>query len=290
MGAGAHDIRVTLPDGRVLAALDVGAEGGIPVLYCHGFPGSRREALAVAPAARAAGVRLLAVDRPGFGASSEAPERCIDDWPRDVEHVLDHLGVARVSVLGLSGGAPYAIAMAALRPARVSRVVLVGAFGPLDGATPLPGLVRLAVSTAASCPRIAALVWRPLVALCRWHPLGVFRLLAATLDVSDRRVLARHDVQAVVEGSLREALRQGHRGSLTDLALLGSRWEGLAARVRAPTLLWHGEADRVVPAAASDRLATRIPGARVHQVPGLGHFALPITRQEAILASLSALA
>ncbi|RIK15619.1 MAG: hypothetical protein DCC50_07575, partial [Acidobacteria bacterium] len=44
-----------------------GAPLGVPALYLHGTPGSRVEARLLADAARRAGVRLIGVDRPGFG-------------------------------------------------------------------------------------------------------------------------------------------------------------------------------------------------------------------------------
>ena len=66
---------LTLPDGRTLAADDVGAPGGRPVVYVHGTPDSRLARHPDDDLARRLGVRLVAVDRPGFGHSSPAPRR-----------------------------------------------------------------------------------------------------------------------------------------------------------------------------------------------------------------------
>src|SRR5579872_7299331 len=62
--------RVRLADGRVLACLELGDPSGPVVLYFHGYPGSRLEARVAAAAATRLGVRLLAIDRPGFGLST----------------------------------------------------------------------------------------------------------------------------------------------------------------------------------------------------------------------------
>src|SRR2546422_11358654 len=61
--------RIRLPDGRNLGYAEVGDAAGAPLLYFHGNPGSR---LDLTPerfdkALRAAGVRLIGTDRPGFG-------------------------------------------------------------------------------------------------------------------------------------------------------------------------------------------------------------------------------
>jgi pimeloyl-ACP methyl ester carboxylesterase len=74
--------RLRLADGRTLACLELGDPSGAPVLYFHGFPGSRLEARVAATAAAGLGVRLLSVDRPGFGQSTFHPRRRIGSWRR----------------------------------------------------------------------------------------------------------------------------------------------------------------------------------------------------------------
>ncbi len=59
--------RLRLADGRTLACLELGDPEGSPVLYFHGYPGSRLEGRLAAGAARRHGLRLIAPDRPGFG-------------------------------------------------------------------------------------------------------------------------------------------------------------------------------------------------------------------------------
>ena len=104
---------IRLQDGRRLGYADLGDAGGTPVFYFHGFPSSRLEACMVEEHARRLGVRLLAVDRPGYGLSDDLPGRTIPDWPDDVVALADALGLERFAVVGSSGGGPYAIACAA---------------------------------------------------------------------------------------------------------------------------------------------------------------------------------
>src|SRR6185312_7099010 len=114
--------RVRLADGRTLACLQLGDPTGSPVLYFHGYPGSRLEARVAAVAAGQLGLRLLAVDRPGFGQSTFQPGRTVGAWAADVAALADQLAVGRFSVVSISGGAPYALACAALLPDRVARL------------------------------------------------------------------------------------------------------------------------------------------------------------------------
>lgn len=107
---------VRLGDGRVMAVDDVGDPGGTPVLYLHGTPDSRLARHPDDGLATAAGVRLLAIDRPGYGGSSATAGLWSADWPvavaADVARVLDELGVDRCAVLAWSGGALTGLALA----------------------------------------------------------------------------------------------------------------------------------------------------------------------------------
>ena len=105
---------VETADGRRLAYSEFGDAAGHPVVYCHGFPSSRREALLLQASASDAGARIISADRPGYGDSDHQPGRCIADWSEDVALLADRLGLERFAVLGLQqtlellGGDPKA--------------------------------------------------------------------------------------------------------------------------------------------------------------------------------------
>jgi pimeloyl-ACP methyl ester carboxylesterase len=120
---------VRLRDGRRLTYQAVGRPDGFPVLYLHGAIGSPQWHSAELDAAvTSLGVRYLAVNRPGFGGSDSSPERTVADYGADVGDLADALGLERFAVIGVSAGAPFALACAwALR----TRVVAVAAASPL---------------------------------------------------------------------------------------------------------------------------------------------------------------
>ena len=97
----------------------------IPVIYHHGFPGSRREAQLCARSASALGVSVIAIDRPGLGGSDYAEGRTLLDWPPLLEGVADYLGLKSFHVIGVSGGAPYALAAAHTLSHRVLATAIV---------------------------------------------------------------------------------------------------------------------------------------------------------------------
>jgi len=108
-----------LRDGRCLAYHEEGS--GTPVIALHGMGSSRltwssnRSIAEICP-----GVRLIAVDRPGYGGSSPPPfGYSYSDFARDIEELANELQLPRFAVMGHSSGGPYSLAAAALLPERV---------------------------------------------------------------------------------------------------------------------------------------------------------------------------
>ena len=113
---------------------------GLPVLYCHGTPGSSVECELAEQSARRHGLRLIAPDRPGYGATDAAYAMGHAAWAQVVMQLLQRLGIERYAVLGISGGGPNALALAAADAERVVALTLVCPLGP----TALPDLARAA--------------------------------------------------------------------------------------------------------------------------------------------------
>ncbi len=279
-----------LAPGRVLALAEYGDPQGRPVLYFHGFPGSRLEAALTGPAARACGVRLLALDRPGYGGSPFQPGRRILDWPADIAAVLDVLHLARAAVLGVSGGGPYALACAYALPARISVAGVVGGLGGLDAPAALQAMdwpARLGFRLARTAPRLLHWVYGgTALRMMRRRPEVPLWLLTRRAPPADRRVLVRREVRDVLRCSMREALRQGERGPMRDLVLYARPWGFALEDVDVPVQLWHGEADQTVPVLHGRRAAARLPRVQARFLAAQGHFSLPVEHAAAILEAL----
>ena len=96
-----EDQSILLPDGRRLGYAEYGALGGRPVLFFHGAPGSRHIHADMADVVTRRGIRLIAVERPGYGLSDPQPGRSMLDWPGDVAVLADTLGIAQFSIIGV---------------------------------------------------------------------------------------------------------------------------------------------------------------------------------------------
>ena len=93
MAADRTNKQIKLKDGRMLAYVEYGAPEGKPVVYFHGFPGTRLDwpLVDVDDSATELKARIIAVDRPGTGLSDFKPDRKILDWPDDVTELADAL-------------------------------------------------------------------------------------------------------------------------------------------------------------------------------------------------------
>src|SRR5262249_15028355 len=133
---------ITLADGRTLCFARYGASDGRPVIYLHGAGSSRIEGEIYDQQARAAGVQIIATDRPGCGGSSPAPRRTFPGYALDLQQLADILGIERFVVAGMSNGGVYALAAAARLLDRVTTIIPINASTPLHDpvarrATPL---------------------------------------------------------------------------------------------------------------------------------------------------------
>lgn len=283
------EYRIMLADGRTLACLALGDPGGAPVLYFHGYPGSRLEGRLAAAAATRLGLRVLAPDRPGFGESTFHPGRTISAWVADVVQLADQFALERFAVVGVSGGGPYALACAARIPKRLTRVALVGGLGPLVRKGSTVGMVplnRLILMLAARTPRLAQVGVNIAAHLVRRHLERYPAHMMAGAPPADRRVLADTGYRALFAESTAEALRQGGRGAAWELTLLVRPWDFGLQEVLIPVRIWQGLADNIVPAAMARHLAAALPCSESRYLPDEGHLSLVVRHLDAVLTDL----
>ena len=287
--AQAQDGQHRLRDGRLLGYTEYGRPDGKPVFYFHGFPSSRLEARLADGAAARTGVRLIAVDRPGFGLSDFKRGRTLGDWPDDVIELADALWLERFAVLGVSGGGPYAAACAWKIPQRVSAAGIVCGLGPVDSPRAVQGLSR-ALRLGFFLLRRARVLVGPFCRIATWavrrHTQGFYARVAATVAAPDQAVLARPEVQETLVQSFREAVYHGAAACARELRLYSRHWGFELRDVSARVYLWHGEHDRIVPCAVGRYVAQSIPGCHARFYPDDGHYSLPVERMEEILAEL----
>lgn len=240
---------IALADGRMLAFARYGARGGKPVLYLHGAGSSRIDGEHYDEAARAAGVEIIATDRPGCGGSSPDPRRArpgytYSSYADDLRELADALGLRRFVVAGQSNGGAFAMAAAARLGERVIAVI------PINATTPVHDpIARRATAWAA---RLAYFLMR-------------FDRSIAERGV--RRFAASGD--GMLQRAARESLRQPGSGYLRqEVRLASHHWGFDHAAIAQPVEIFSGVQD--ANHGYAPIWAKRLPAGRLHVIPG-GH-------------------
>ncbi|GAA0913559.1 alpha/beta hydrolase [Nonomuraea longicatena] len=294
-----------LPGGRRLGYHVFGDPDGVPCLFVHGYSSSRWAAgwTLGEGEPRRRGIRVVSVDRPGYGLSTPRPGAGFTDWAEDAALLVEPFG--RVAVVGVSMGAGPALALAAARPDLVVSATILGGMPPVGArerwapdsradalywrlARHAPALLRglcaMSTRSMASMARESDGADRLVAAVSRTLPpadLTVFRDLLAREkpQATNQHVTAGEDVRAAFVADVRETCRQGGAAMAEDLLRYLRPWGFEPEDVTVPVHLWHGLEDPKVPVALARRLAGRLPQVTARFVPG-GHFAVFAHRAE----------
>lgn len=268
------DRTIVLGGGRVMALREYGDPAGTPVMALHGTPASRLM-YSAAKSAGAHRLRLIAPDRWGYGETDPHPNPTLTDFASDIEQVADALAIDRFAVLGVSGGGPYAAAIAALLPQRVTALALVAPVGPISpatgGAPPLSVFHRFCFKVLPRMPGSLRAVFAAFRLGLMKSPKAAIRVATLRSPRPDREVLANPDVHARFTAMFAEGLKRGVTGALIDMQLFNRPWRVPLDRITAPAALWIGSADNNVPVGAAHALAAAIRGCELIELRGEGH-------------------
>jgi pimeloyl-ACP methyl ester carboxylesterase len=277
-----HLETLTLPDGRTLAYAQWGDPVGRPIIALHGTPGCRLNRHPSNEMIAATGTRLITYDRPGYGRSDRHRGRQVVDCAADVAALADAVGLDTFAVTGGSGGGPHCLAVAARLPDRVTRAACIVGVAPYDvlgdafyeGMDPqnvkefgwaLDGEDRLhAELSNEAAGMLSRIAEDPATVL------GDF-----DIPDSDRQILSRPDIAAVMRESLTEAVGVSVWGWADDDLAFTRSWGFDPATITVPTAIWWGATDVLVPPGHGEWLANTVPTALVRVDADGGHQADP---------------
>jgi pimeloyl-ACP methyl ester carboxylesterase len=288
---------VRLPDGRWAQLWQGGAADGPTVFFFHGCPDTRLAACTGDRAAKEVGVRLVAVSRPGYGASDPLA-RSLTSVADDTVAVANSLEIDRFVGLGMSVGGQYALATAARHPDRVVSVGVVATPAVVPELAPpchrddLDAEQREFFAQLARCSVTDAVeLMRP----------GFEKFVAEVdpLDPDDQKLSRRWIAQlppgdvAALAGSTDAELAQSARealinsdGYLGDAAVAFRSWDVRPEGVTCPTWLWYGECDDNVSVRNGQWFADHLSRASLVVRAGSTHLATLVEHWDEILTAL----
>jgi len=226
---------------------------GQPVVLIHGYPLSSASWEKQVPALLDAGHRVIAYDRRGFGKSSQPTAGYnYDTFAEDLHKLIAHLKLRDFALVGFSmGGGEVARYIGRYGSKNVSKAVIIGGVPPFllktaDNPEGVDGSVFQGIEKAVAADRYAFFT-------------EFFKNFYNTdvnlgKRVSERAVQASWNVAAIASAT----------ASLACVPTWGEDFRNDVAKIDVPTLVIHGDADRIVPiSAAGQRTAKLINGAEL---------------------------
>lgn len=264
---------------RGLSVESLGDPEGKPVFLLHGTPGGRYGPRPRGIVLYRLGIRLISFDRPGYPGSARKPGRIVASAAEDVKLIADYLEISRFSVVGRSGGAPHALACAALLPDRVISAAAMASLAPCDavGLDWEAGMTESNVLAFGYGKADPPSKLRPYLQEQAKHVSkgseGLLSALWSEMDDQDKQVIDDIGLRQIIANVHVEALRGNCLdGWVDDVIALARPWGFNPAKITVPVRLWGGHDDVFSPVAHTYWLAEQINGAEVEIEYGKAHF------------------
>jgi pimeloyl-ACP methyl ester carboxylesterase len=191
---------------------------------------------------------VVAIDLPGFGASSQPGDLSFDDNPQAVVRLMDVLGIEKAHFVGNSMGGALSLFLAARHPTRVDRVIVLDAAGFAMKPDERPFLVQLLASGATGAIAERLPVRRGLTRAALNHL------------IRDRSRVTEERIDEYVAPLQRPGALEATRSLLRSR--FDERFVADLGLIRAKTLVVWGRFDPWLPLEDADRFVAAIGGAR----------------------------
>lgn len=259
IGAEVHSLT---KDSRTTYYIDEGHPEGRPVVFIGG-QGTSLEAFQLTEFARSSretlGLRVISVERNGFGESQFDPNLGYADYTKEVLAVLEHLGIDKFVIMAISGGGAYAVQLAAAVP---ERVISIHAGAASSRTLPTRTPPDCKPTAEERNERNIKYTHNPK----DWW--GVPGSPVLVVPGWQTRAYADGTRSFYVAGQLGDPAALTHEGMLpcADDAVVD------AAKITAPVYLYWGEADKAVPVSAMEEWKKALPNVvKATVYPGEGH-------------------
>ena len=253
---------------------------GQPVVLIHGYPLSSASWEKQIPALLGAGYRVIAYDRRGFGKSSQPTAGYnYDTFAEDLHKVISHLKLKDFVLAGFSmGGGEVARYIGKYGSNNVAKAVIIGGVPPYllktrDNPEGVDASVFEGIQKAVAADRYAFFT-------------EFFKNFYNTDVLMGKRVS-----EQAVQASWNVACISSATASVACVPTWHEDFRGDLAKLDVPTLVIHGDSDRIVPfSAAGQRTAKLVKGAELVTIQGGPHNVAWVHSEEVNRALLQFLA
>lgn len=279
---------IKLSDNRTLAFETYGDSEGYPILYCHGFPGSRLEAAHFHEAALKKQCQIISIDRPGMGLSEFDENRTVLSFAHDIDELTDQLNLKQFSMISHSGGAPFLLACAHLIPHKIKKASIVSGISPPELWSKKNGVSQKERILSELLKR-ASFLTTPMMYLTRMllkNPEKMIQQMIKNMSLVDQELFKNVGSKKAIISAVQEAFRQTLKGPSSDMKLLFKPWGFKLQGIQTPIILWHAELDTQAPIAHARIYESHLPYVKMELIKNEGHISVMINYVDDILTSV----
>ena len=265
---------IKLRNGNNIGYAIYGNKKNFPIFYFHGWPGSRFELKNIPLKKKKC--FIIALERPGYGISVPISKFKILDWPKIVLEVANKLKIKKFSIIGVSGGAPFALACAnTIKNKRLKSIAIVCALAPSKAKGMNKGRVGMLLNLGRK-PFISWLIFNFLrmrllngnleKSFNKWKnkiPLPEIDLKLFTIDRGKRLM-----------ENFKEAVKHGTKGVHRDANLYSNYWGFKLKNIKKKIFVWHGDKDLTVPIITNKYYKKKLKNKEIFIKPNEGHFSI----------------
>lgn len=279
-----------LKDGRRLGFAEFGDPNGKPVIVFHDLWGNRNLRHPDDTIIKNMGIRLIGIDRPGYGMSTRKPNRSVMDVVDDIMLLSKALKLEQFSVLGYSAGVPYALACAYRFPQIVTRCAIVSSLPPMDDPQGFEAInrnyARLFQLAQGMEPMFRMLMKGFFWIDSRRDPSRYVAELALSMPEVDQNIM-KNPLVFKSRATMWDNIRQNGSDVFVDeMVTLVKSWGFQLQSVQPHVDIWWGEADTFSAPMVGQRMAEFLPNSTLHLESQSGHLIL-FSHWQAILEALT---
>lgn len=279
-----------LKDGRRLGFVEYGDPSGKPVILFHDLWGNRTLRHPDDNILKKLGIRLIGIDRPGYGISSRKQNRTIMDVVDDTMLLANGLKLHQFAVMGYSAGAPYALACAYRFPQIVTRCAVISSLPPMDDPQGLQA-INANYARLFQLARRAESFLRLLMQGFFWldsrrEPDYYIRELTATMPIVDQKIMSNLDLFHLRRNLWEDIRTNGSDPFVDEMVTLVQSWGFRLQSIQPHVDIWWGESDTFSALMVGKRMAEFIPNGTFHLEKQAGHLIF-FSHWQVILESLT---
>ncbi|MDF2606759.1 MAG: peptidase [Bacillales bacterium] len=267
-------------NGKKISYIDYGVNDGIPVLLMHSAPGSHKWLLEKDFIAKKLGLRLIAIDRPGYGDSEYIKLNSFKELNPIVVKLLIELNISKVNLLGCSTGCAYSLAFAEEYSIKVKNVTLVSSVIPLNNkslSSEMSKINKFPFYLVHKSPHLASKLLEATHKLIKNKPfiykklLSNIQLLMSPIDKGKIRTKFAEESNFLHAAY---GLQLGPNQLINELKLISTNWNIDFSKINAPITFFHGLEDRLMPISNCKQMSESLNCIEFNIINDAGHFLL----------------